>query len=188
MLPKRRSPQPARSEPILCFVLAATLSSHGAGAQTAATTEGAFAGTLLDASKFSTTRIPGGTAWADALVFLEYPGDSTEVLAHKRDLNGDGVDDYVVASHGHILCGTGGCPFVVLDGRSGREIGSFFGYVAVLTAKANGHSVIQVISKRSTDSSGLSTYVYRAGNYQLVSHAILQADGVERWRRTLDVK
>ena len=188
MPPSNRSPPPTRSKSILHCVLAGMLWPYCAGAETVAPTERALAGTLLVASKFSITRIPGSPASADALVSLEYPNNSTEVLAHKLDVNGDGVDDYIVASYQNSLCGTGGCPYAVLDGRSGREIGSFFGYVAVLATKVNGSSVIQVISKRSIDSSGLSTYVYGREGYQLVSHSILQAEGVEQWRRTLDAR
>ena len=182
------SPLRARSKPILAFLLAGMLGSHGAGADTGAPIERQLAGTLLDGSKFSTTRIPGGTASADALALLEYPDNSTEALAHKWDVTGDGVEDYIVASYRDTLCGTGGCPYVVLDGRSGSEIGSFFGFVAVLATRVNGYSVIQVISKRSIDSSGLSTYVHGRQGLQLVSHSILQAEGVKEWRNTLEAR
>lgn len=188
MPPANPSRQPARGKPILCALLAVIQFSIDANAENVAPIERALAGTLLDESKFSITRIRGGPASAEALFSQEYPANSTEVLAHGLDINGDGVEDHTVASYRNSLCGTGGCPYVLLDGRSGREIGSFFGSVAVLTAKVNGYAVIQVIGKRSIDSSSLTTHVYDRGSYHLVSYSILQAEGVREWRRTLDAK
>jgi hypothetical protein len=49
------------------------------------------------------------------------------VLAARADLTGDGVPEVIVRGAA-TRCGTGGCPFLVLDGDSTRAIGVLFGW------------------------------------------------------------
>lgn len=114
---------------------------------------------------------------------LEYPPGSETILAYTFDANGDEEVDYIVASPGGILCGTGGCPYVLVDGGSGVALGEFFGTVAILNTTMNGYRAVQVLSKRDLESATLQTYVFNGKAYQLVSTALLQERGIAEWRR-----
>ncbi len=119
------------------------------------------------------------------LVALDYPSDASEVSAYLVDANRDRASEYLIAPHEGILCGTGGCPYLLLDGKTQVEIGSFFGTVALLNTRINDYAVIQVISKRDMESSTLGTYVYDGERYQLISVLLLQDQGVAEWHRSL---
>ena len=116
---------------------------------------------------------------------LEYI-DGELPLVHVDDFNGDGVSDYLMGTPEWRLCGTAGCPYVLLDGESLEKVGDFFGTVAVLVVRVNGSPVIQTISKRNVDTTNLHTFVFDGESYRIVSYALLESAGVEAWHRGLD--
>lgn len=114
---------------------------------------------------------------------LEYPAHEPP-RAHVSDLNGDGEPDYLIAAH-ESVCGTGGCPYLLVDGKSRRTIGEFFGAMALLRRNINGYPVIQTASKRDLASVTVSIYVFDAGHYQLVASALLEERGIADWEASL---
>lgn len=141
------------------------------------------AGTLVRFEDLQPLALP--VAAPDALATLEYAPDAETVFAFALDANGDDARDYLLGSDGGALCGTGGCPYVLVDGRTGAELGYFFGTVAILRRKDNGYAVIQVLSKRDIDSSALETYAYTDGEYRVTASALLDASGVAAWMNGL---
>ena len=119
----------------------------------------------------------------DALAALEYdPGEVPS--AFSADFNGDGVVDYLIRSS-HRLCGTGGCPHILVDGKTDRHLGDFFGGIAILERRINRHPVIQVVSKYDINATHLTTFVYADGRYRQVAYALLEARGMDIWFKAL---
>lgn len=116
--------------------------------------------------------------------FLGY-GASELPRAQLHDINGDGIPERFVVAH-DSLCGTGGCPVLLLEGRSGHRIGEFFGAVAVLRRRVNGYAVIQLVSRRDIATTGIETQAFKRGSYARVSHALLDENGMREWRAGLD--
>ena len=142
-------------------------------------------GRILRFEDFQPTRIPTGLAMADTLAYLEYP----EVTAEVRALPVAGADAgsrlLLVAPNSELLCGTGGCPYVAVDAHTGKKLGDFFGSLVVLDRLVDGFPVLQVLSRRDFDHTGLSTYVHASGSYVLVSRSLLDGVAMDDWRRAL---
>jgi len=118
-----------------------------------------------------------------ALSDLDY-GDELP-LVYAIDLNGDGRPELLLASPGARLCGNAGCPYVLLAAGTFRKIGEFFGQLAVLDERINGHRVIQTFSRVIADTTNLDTYVFDGRAYRLVSHVIVEQCGLEQWGRRM---
>lgn len=119
-----------------------------------------------------------------SLASLEYDGGQLPYV-YADDLNKDGYKDYFLGSHQGKLCGTAGCPYTLLDGKSLRVLGEFFGNIAILDNKINAFPVIQILSKRDIIRTNLQTFVYDGQSYREVSYALLEESGVNQWRRHL---
>jgi len=159
--------------------LAAAMAAMAAAA-TAAAADGA-AGRLLDHAAYR----PGTTALSTGdRDFLGY-GASELPRAQLLDINGDGIPERFVVAH-DSLCGTGGCPVLLLEGRSGHRLGEFFGAVAVLQRRMAGHAVIQVVSRRDVDTTGIETQAFDGRRYRRTAHRLLDAAAMGRWRTALD--
>jgi hypothetical protein len=136
-----------------------------------------------DSAGWKTRGLPPSPDVSRALTALDY-GDELPV-ALGIELGGDGTRAYLLTSPGTRLCGTGGCPYVLLAGTPLRRIGEFFGHLAVLDTRINGHRVIQSYSRYRGDATSLDTYVFDGTAYRHVSHAVLDPCGLEQWRRRL---
>ena len=79
-------------------------------------------GVLLPAKAFKPVAIASLPPEADT---LDYGGNELP-HAYVSDLNGDGVADYLMVGR-PIICGTGGCPYLLVDGKNGTSKGEFFG-------------------------------------------------------------
>ena len=64
---------------------------------------------------------------------LEYD-DRQPIKGIRADLNGDGVDDFLLQSASR-LCGNGGCVYVLCDGATRKKLGLFFGSVVYVYAE-----------------------------------------------------
>lgn len=157
-----------------------------------------FAGTDCDALSGDEGALPGmivpraGPAWKrlrlpskgdvdDALSRLDN-GDE-EPLVYAVDLNADGHDELLLTTENERLCGNAGCPYLLLDPKSFRQIGEFFGHLAILDERVNAYRIIQSYSRYRTDTSSLDTYVFHRGAYRRVAHSLVDACGLEQWRR-----
>lgn len=117
---------------------------------------------------------------------LEY-GETEAVRAFDLDLNGDGKPErFVLAAE--KLCGTGGCPYALLDGKTGAEIGGFFGSLIVLDRRENGWAVIQTLGKNEEGMSSLTTYSFQRVQYQPDDATLIDAADLDQLLRTLGRK
>lgn len=104
--------------------------------------------------------------------------------AQLLDINGDRIPERFVIAHDR-LCGTGGCPVLLLEGRSGHRIGEFFGAVAVLNRRVAGHAVIQLLSRGDVERTAIETLAFDGQRYRRVDRALVDAAGVRAWRSRL---
>lgn len=111
-------------------------------------------------------------------------GETDLLHAYVRDLNGDGIPDYLFIAHPNI-CGTGGCPYVLVDGKSRHTIGEFFGSIVLLDQKINGYPVIQTTSKYDITSVIVTTHVFDGKGYKLAALFLLEERGIDKWKETL---
>ena len=142
-------------------------------------------GILLDNSSMSQVRLPAAGDIPDLLDRLEYYDDAVPYVFQK-DLNGDGAEDFVIVS-AVGLCGTGGCPYALVDGKSMRKIGDFFGSpILISDQKINYYPVIQSYSHVSAGSGNFTTYVYDGKKYEVVSEVYLMGESIEELFKRLD--
>jgi hypothetical protein len=142
-------------------------------------------GMLLDNSSTSQVKLPAAGDIPNILDQLEYYDNAVPYVLQK-DLNGDGVEDFVIVS-ASSLCGTGGCPYALVDGKSMRKIGDFFGSpILISDQKINHYPVIQSYSHISAGSGNFTTYVYDGKTYQVVSEVYLVGESVEELFKRFD--
>ena len=112
------------------------------------------------------------------LVSFQFEGEKY-YRGKEVDLNNDGVDDYVFVSP-PILCGTGGCLWMMIDGASKEVIGQFFGNpVFMFENQINGFPVIHTYSHSSAQSGSYNGYVFDGTSYAHVSQVFLEGESVE---------
>jgi hypothetical protein len=115
---------------------------------------------------------------------LEYY-DNTVPYVFQKDLNGDGAEDFLIVS-ATSLCGTGGCPYALVNGKTMRQIGDFFGSpILISDQKINNFPVIQSYSHLSAWSGNFITYIYDGKKYQVVSQVYLIGESVEELFKSL---
>lgn len=132
----------------------------------------------------SQVKLPTAGDIPNLLKQLEY-GDNAVPYAFLKDLNGDGAEDFLIVS-ASSLCGTGGCPYVLVDGKTMRQLGEFFGSpILIADQKINNYPVIQSYSHLSAGSGNFTTYVYDGSNYQIVSQVYLAGESVEALFKSL---
>ena len=92
---------------------------------------------------------------------------------HYFDLNGDGKPDtFETYRQG---CGTGGCPWEIRNGASGRVAGEIFGDpVYVLMRRVNGWSVLGTYAHANAGSGSFSTYTFDGMQYKLETSIFLE--------------
>ena len=99
--------------------------------------------------------------------------------AYVADINGDGTEDYLVESSKR-LCGTGGCLYALIEGKSKKRVGDFFGSpILILDQKINGYPVIQSYGHLSAESGSFVTYVFDGKQYQIVSNVTVSGKSLE---------
>ncbi|MCX6557072.1 MAG: hypothetical protein NTW95_06525 [Candidatus Aminicenantes bacterium] len=136
------------------------------------------AGIWLDDSSMAPLPLPASGDIPDSLERLEYL-DEAIPNSFQKDLNSDGRVEYLIISAGS-LCGTGGCPYILLDGKSLRRIGNFFGSpILVAAQKINSYPVIHVYSHASAGSGTFTTHVYDGHEYRAVSSVFLAGESVD---------
>ncbi|MFO1400136.1 MAG: hypothetical protein U1F30_02790 [Steroidobacteraceae bacterium] len=128
------------------------------------------------------------SAWTRAS--LPERGDVARVLdqldvdglpeVYREDLDADGAPEYILVSPPRV-CGNGGCPYVVLDGRTLKRIADVFGHVAILDARVNGYRVLQAYSHQGADLTALETYVFDHGEYRLVTRQLVDPCSLALW-------
>lgn len=145
--------------------------------------EAVLPGEFLRDNGWKTVSLPSVGDLDKALTDLDYQDEMPFVYA--VDLNGDRAPEYLVATPNGRLCGTGGCPYILLAGTPMKRIGEFFGHLAILDARVNGYRIIQTFSRYQGTTTSLDTYVFDGGAYRLSSHVILESCGFEQWGRRI---
>lgn len=105
--------------------------------------------------------------------------DDGPVRAFELDLDGDGKPERFIVG-ALQRCSQAGCPFALTDGRTQKDIGTFFGSLIVLDRKENGWMVIQTLGKRDeTGLSNVTTYTFQRVQYQPDDSALLDDAGLD---------
>ena len=94
-------------------------------------------GILVDNSSVSQVKLPTGGDIPNLLDQLEYY-DHADPYVFRKDLNGDGVEDFLIVS-ASSLCGTGGCQYALVGGKSMRQVGDFFGSPILISDQKINH-------------------------------------------------
>lgn len=112
--------------------------------------------------------------------------DAETALVYRVDLNGDGRAELLLASPDDKLCGNGGCPYELLDPKTMKRIGSFFGQgLAFLDERVNDYRIIQTWGRHRGAATSLDTYAFDGLRYKLIAHAIVEECGLAQWHRRL---
>lgn len=82
-------------------------------------------GTIVDNLSMSQVKLPTTGDIPNVLNQLEYY-DNAVPYVFRKDLNGDGIGDFLIVS-ASSLCGTGGCPYALVDGKTMRQIELYVG-------------------------------------------------------------
>lgn len=98
--------------------------------------------------------------------------DGEPLRVRREAFGGDAEAEWLVMSP-ERLCGTGGCLYVLFDGKTAREIGRFFGTLIVLQRRQNGYPVIQTISRQDESFSSLRTFVFADRQYQVDDEVLI---------------
>lgn len=99
---------------------------------------------------------------------LEYEEGDT-VRGAVVDLNGDGVQDFIVRS-APSLCGNAVCVFQLLDGASGKDLGQVTGNpLYVQPEKVHGYPVITTYSREGAESGTYTTYAFDGSAYAVTA-------------------
>ena len=135
-------------------------------------------GTWLDYTVMSESKLPTVGDIPYLLGDFEYlEGETPKVFV--IDLNGDDSPDYFVESSNR-LCGTGGCLYAFIDGKTKKRIGDFFGSpILVLDQKINGYPIIQSYAHLNADSGNFVTYVFDGKKYQIVANTFVEGKSLE---------
>lgn len=111
----------------------------------------------------------------DALDGFEPETDGAgRMLIARADLDGDGVAEFVIRGASRT-CGTGGCPFHVLDGRSRRSAGELLGWrVWAAPQPGSARPLVCTLSHVGAGRTSLATFVMREGT--LTQEAVVTLD------------
>lgn len=91
--------------------------------------------------------------------------DPSVPIGAVADLNGDGVSDYLLKGTSES-CGTGGCLYLILDGKSAAAIGNVWGNPLVVRAKkTRGFPDIDVYSHGGAGSGSFTSYAFDGSRY-----------------------
>jgi hypothetical protein len=113
---------------------------------------------------FPTVTLPENDKLANILADEDY---NEPYKGYKIDLNGDGIDDFVLEAPDG-LCGTGGCGYLIIDGKSFRKIGDFFGGgIIISNEKVNKHLIVKRLQYSGPETAQIETYIYKGNEYIL---------------------
>jgi hypothetical protein len=117
---------------------------------------------------------------------LDYD-DRESVLGRTVVLNDDGIADFFVRA-APALCGaTGNCPFVIIDGGSGRLLGRIGGNsIVVSERRVNAYPVLETWWSIGAEVGEHSTYQFDGRRYELTARETLSSVRrqrlIEEWR------
>jgi hypothetical protein len=117
--------------------------------------------------------------------------DAALPIGAVADLNGDGVSDYILKGTAEA-CGTGGCLYRIINGKSAMVIGHVWGNPLVVRAQmTSGFPDIDVYSHSSASTGSFTSYAFNGSKYvqrskrnlagQEVTALFAALDKIQRW-------
>ena len=104
--------------------------------------------------------------------------DGMQLKSFSYDLNGDGIKEKFIPNE--FLCGTGLCPWIILDTRSNKVIGEIDAKVIFITDSVqHGYPVLEAYIRCGGGCGSFSTYEYISNAYQSVRDVSLKDDEIE---------
>jgi hypothetical protein len=123
-----------------------------------------FSGINLESSDFKRTSLPDIESLRTIIV--DEGLDDSKPLVYSVDINGDGIPDYIIESD-QVICGTGGCIYLVIDGKTFEKKFDFLGNPPIISdRKFNGHSVILILKYSGPDKATIDVYEFRKKEYE----------------------
>lgn len=112
--------------------------------------------------------------------------DVSAIVGAVLDLNDDHNVDFLVRSS-ESLCGTGGCPYNIIDGKQQRVLGQIFGNPLIIDQqKIHGYPVIHTYWHTSAADGIFTTYVFDGKTYVKVVGILLTTESVVNLFELLD--
>ena len=137
-----------------------------------------LSGVWIDRGSMSLFKLPEAGDIPFLLGDFEYPENEVPRV-FVFDFNGDSLEDYFVESY-RSLCGTGGCMYALVDGKTKKRIGGFFGApILIPDKKINGYPIIQSYAHLNAASGNFVTYVFDGNKYQMVATVYVEGKSVE---------
>ncbi len=136
--------------------------------------ENKYEGIELAGSDFKRTTLPSNRNLN--FIIAEQGFEDEKPLVFSSDINGDGILDYIIESD-YRVCGTGGCVYVLVDGKTLEKKGEFFGSPPIISvSKANGHSRFMMLTYSGPDKATLDLYEFSNKEYFLTKTIKLQGN------------
>jgi hypothetical protein len=115
---------------------------------------------------------------------LEYD-DGEPIKGVTADLDGDSIRDFLLQS-APSLCGNGGCVYVLVDGKTHRKLGEFFGSpLYVYAERTHGHPNIATYNHLSASSATYTEYGFDGSSYVVTSKRTLEGPAADRFTEIL---
>lgn len=146
---------------------------------TALASESAQSGYMVNTSTLNVSPLPDDEAFFPVYGDLDAsPGEP--IRGVKIDLNSDGTDDFIWVSD-QLMCGTGGCVIVLVDGKSKAKIAEFLDFSFVIFDKTqNGYKEIATLDYSDADNAFLDIYVFRQDGYVFIKKEPISAVSIEK--------
>jgi hypothetical protein len=130
---------------------------------TTAANAAAYPGVRLTDSAFREQNLPQNRDIRAIALVQDYEDGRAKFFA--IDVNGDGVRDFIIRSN-DSLCGTGGCGYVLVDGKTFTTLGEFTGVEPIISdSKVNGHALVIFIKYSAADRADLEVWAFNKKKY-----------------------
>lgn len=144
------------------------------------------AGFLYGPEAFAATRLPH-LGDLDRLITEFDLLDGEPVPVRREEFGRDDAPEWLVVAPAR-RCDASGCPLVLIDGASGREIGRFHGSLIVLARRQNGYPVLQTLLRQDEEFWSLRSYVFGDGVYQVDDDVLIGEAARQRLLATLEAR
>jgi len=150
-----------------------------------ASDETLYSGIKLTETAFKKKKLPSSKALDSIIAEQEYDDDVPKVFT--KDINGDGKVDYFIVTS-DSLCGTGGCGYTLVDGKTLSKIGEFFGTEPIVSdSKVNNHAVIMFLKYDGPDKAALELWTFNKKKYGFHKSIALKGQNLVKQEKLLKV-
>jgi hypothetical protein len=125
-------------------------------------------GIKLEPNNFRQGKLPDKKIFDSTLAELDY-NENIIPKFFLYDLNNDKHMEWIIESS-PILCGTGGCDYIIIDGKTDKIICEIFGGpIYISNSTINNYPIIYTYAHTSAFSGNYSIYVYDKIGYKMIS-------------------